>query len=259
MLMLLLPIAAAAPKVDETRIAGGSYTRVTESEESKSFAFHEVELTHDFYIMRTEVSQDLYKEVVGRVPTIDRGCGSDCPVGNMSWFDAVDFANRLSLAHGLEACYRVDGKHVEWPKGHSCIGWRLPTEAEWEFASKTEPFISASSHKLDEVVWYSDSSGKKMHPPTSTAANGRGVYDMDSNIWEWCWDWMHSENPIDAETSLTNPSGPHSGIYRVSRGGEMHNFSELASVAYRFNLRPTYSDEYSGIRLLRTVPTPTTP
>ena len=109
---------------------------------------HEVVLSRSYYMMETEVIQGLYKRITGESPSYFGSCGNDCPVENVSWYDAVRFANKLSVKEGLEKCYEIDGFDVKW-KDEDCSGWRLPTETEWEYAAEEERVISMQ----EAMIW----------------------------------------------------------------------------------------------------------
>ena len=130
-------------------------------------------------------------------------------------------------------------------------GYRLPTEAEWEYAArggnKSKGFTYAGSNNIDEVAWYYRNSINKTQPIGTKEANELGLYDMTGNIWEWCWDWFGSYSS-DAKT---NPCGPDSGSNRVSRGGCWINYPKYCRSAYRGGNNPDYSNNLSGFRVAR--------
>ncbi len=154
---------------------------------------------------------------MGNLPD-DEGWGRGTrPAINVSWHDAVAYANWLSEQDGLTPAYRISGTEVTWNR--SADGWRLPTEAEWEYAARggtrARETIYAGSNDAGEVAWYTDNSGGKTHPVGEKRANELGLYDMSGNVWEWCWDWYGSYS----SESQRNPTGPASGSGRVGRGG----------------------------------------
>lgn len=169
---------------------------------------HDVTLTQAYLIGEAEVTQGLYASVMGNNPSQSSSCGADCPVEQVSWFDAVTFANALSLREDLPPCYAIDGESVSMPSGLHCGGFRLPTEAEWEVAARGGQDLKFSgSDRIDEVRV---GNGTAVHPVRQKAPNGYGLHDMSGNVWEWVWD-------LYSESDTVNPSSG-SGM-RVSRGG----------------------------------------
>jgi formylglycine-generating enzyme required for sulfatase activity len=179
--------------------------------------------------------------------------GDNLPVEQVNWFKAVEFCNKLSQNEGLAPAYTVNGEDVSWNR--SANGYRLPTEAEWEYAARggngsPGNFTYAGSNNVDEVAWYNGNSGDKTHPVGTKKANGLGLYDMSGNVWEWCWDWYGDYSG----SAQTDPVGVSSGSYRVLRGGGSWGSSALeVRSAYRSYLNPSYRNFFIygvGFRLV---------
>ena len=168
-----------------------------------------------FQIGMHEVTRGLYLSVMGTVPG-NHDTDLDLPVTQVSWMDAVHFANALSEHEGLAPVYRISGSRVEadW----SADGYRLPTEAEWEFAARggtqSQGYLFAGGDDLASVGWYRNTSNAPQ-PVGQLQPNELGIFDMSGNVWEWVWD-VYAPYPANAQT---NPTGPDAGPRRVSRGG----------------------------------------
>jgi len=214
---------------------------------------HEVVFSHDLWVGRTEVTQALYAEVMGSSPHRFEGCGDTCPVESVSWFDAVRFANKMSESEGLEACYQIDGNTVKWPKGVACTGYRLPTEAEWEYAARAgEDRPYGHTDDVDAAGWTVSNAKGRPHAVGEKQPNGWGLYDTVGNVWEWTWDWQGKYK----RKSLTDPTGPavppKKDPRRVLRGGSWVMFTTVATVATRNGHAPDRADSNTGLRLVRT-------
>ncbi len=184
------------------------------------------------------------------------------PVSCVSWFDAVAYCNWRSRSEGLKPVYSIAGSNApsDWSKGvidcdWTANGYRLPTEAEWEYSARggkqNRGHKYAGSDDLSAVGWYWDNSSKATHPVGTKAANEQGIFDMSGNVWEWCWDWYDSG--YYAQSPGSDPRGAGSGSYRVLRGGSW-NFSDyICRVANRCNDDPFNWFNFSGLRLARAI------
>ena len=232
------------------KIPAGSFTMGSSTSEparKPDETQHRVTLTKDFYLMKYEVTQGRYKAITGRNPSGFSRCGLDCPVEKVSWYDAVKYANMLSDSQGLSRCYSGSGDTTEWDK--SCTGYRLPTEAEWEYAARAgQSTSSAGSEDPRTVAWFDHNSGGRPHPVGTKQPNAWGLHDMNGNVWEWVWDWR-----ANYTGDTTDPTGPATGSSRVVRGGSWGSDAWDMRIAYRFQMSPG-SRRYNsfGFRLART-------
>jgi formylglycine-generating enzyme required for sulfatase activity len=215
---------------------------------------HEVTISDDMEVMTTEVTQGLYKSVMGSNPSSFSSCGSDCPVEQVSWVDAIVFSNALNGELGLDVCYTKTGEDVSW-SALDCNGWRLPTEAEWEYLARGgEEHLYSGSNNVGDVAWYRDNSGSETHPVGQKAANAFGLYDMSGNVWELTWD--RHDGDFYSSASVTNPRGPSntdtfSGSFRVGRGGGWADTAGYARSSYRYSYFPSNGFSTLGFRFLR--------
>jgi len=209
-------------------------------------------------IGKYEVTQEQYQRVMGTNPSRFES-GSDVakwPVESVSWYDAVEFCNRLSQLEGLQKVYTISGTDVRSDFGQN--GYRLPTEAEWEYAARggnqSRGHTYSGSNNQDLVAWYWSNSGKTAHQVGTKAPNELGLFDLSGNVWEWCWDWLGSY-PSGVQI---DPTGASSGYSRVYRGGcWRETVSELRSVC-RGYAHPDHTSDYLGFRVVRTALTTTT-
>ena len=234
-----------------------------------------------FWIAKTEVTFDKYDrfcEATGRDKPDDSGWGrGKRPVMNVNWYDAVEYCNWLSVEAGFDPCYAID-KNREDPNNinpsddmkwtvrcdFNKNGYRLPTEAEWEYAAtggvESKGHIYAGTSDMDSLHLYGnyepfsgdDKDGYKYTSPVrSYRPNELGLYDMGGNVWEWCWDWHSIFSPTEP---IENPVGAKGGTYRGLRGGSWNFNAEYLEVSDRNRLYPDSRSRVSGFRLARTLP-----
>lgn len=207
-----------------------------------------------FYMAEFPVTQDVYEAVTGKNPS--RFKGKRRPVERVSWFDAVRFCNVLSEMEGFDECYKMEGEKVEWLPGKN--GFRLPTEAEWEYAARSNPqgqsaadLNYAGSDKLHLVGWYIDNSHSETKDVGLKFPNQNALFDMSGNVWEWCWDWF-DDNYYSESKNSTNPTGPSTGSGRILRGGSWDSYAQYCRSANRYHSSPARSYLNIGFRLCRT-------
>jgi sulfatase modifying factor 1 len=218
-------------------VEAGSFRMGSTSGEEDQQPVHSVTISRSFYISKSETTQKQWREVMSTNPPAFRG--DTMPVELVSWYEAVEYCNRLSQRDGLAPCY--SGSDYSITCDFSANGYRLPTEAEWEYAARggkqSKSTTYAGSNSASVAGWYSDNSNATTHPVGQKRRNELGLYDMSGNVWEWCWDWYGPYVSIQE----TDPQGAQPGSERVIRGGCWN--SSAASF-----LRPTYRNVRSPVR-----------
>ena len=209
-------------------------------------------ITRPFYLGATEVTQGQYRAVTGQSPSHFKG-SDDLPVEQVSWLDAVNFCNALSRAEGLPLFYRVDGPNVAVPDWKGA-GYRLPTEAEWEYACRAKNPARYSFGDdpagLGEYAWFGGNSGNQTHPVGQKRPNAFGLFDMHGNVWEWCSDGYQGD--FYARSPVDDPVCPFEGAAsRVLRGGSWFSIPRYCRSAYRDGFTPAYRDNDLGFRVAR--------
>jgi formylglycine-generating enzyme required for sulfatase activity len=285
-----IPVPTPTPvSMEFVFIPSGTYTRGSPPEEpcrlSNEGPQHQVTLTRGFYMMTTEVTRQMWADLKAMQPTLPSDPSKPCispeinhPVQRNTWFESILFANLMSIQNGYTRCYYKD-KDFMYPIDadnytadrifcdFNAGGYRLPTEAEWEYAARAgsigpywaiEPAYSTGNCStcrptppleiLDTIAWWCGNAEGTAHPVAMKSANPWGLFDMHGNVWEWCWDFYN----FYSSSSMTDPTGPLGGVQRIVRGGSWsHNASACRSAA-RYNYDPGNRYIYRGFRLVRT-------
>jgi len=212
-----------------------------------------------FYIGKYQVTQSEYEELMGANPSNFKG--QNLPVERVTWFEAVEYCNKRSQQEKLTPAYTISGtgnsRTVIW--NHDANGYRLPTEAEWEYACRagtTTPFntgnnITTNQANYDGNYPYNNNARGRWQEKTvyvgSFPANAWELYDMHGNVFEWCWDWFG----IYANGPQTDPAGADTGSYRVMRGGSWFDNGRYIRSANRNSSSPSLRSRSVGFRLVR--------
>jgi formylglycine-generating enzyme required for sulfatase activity len=218
-------------------IPPGGFTMGSPDSDSDAFDYekpqHTVRITKPSYLGVTEVTQEQFERVMGSNPSNFKG--ALLPVEQVSWEDAVEFCRKLSALPAERSAGRV---------------YRLPTEAEWEYAcragSRTKWSFGDSGSSLGDYAWYTSNSGGKTQPVGTKKPNAWGLYDMHGNVWEWCSDWWKRDYTT---TAVSDPTGPAAGSIRVYRGGGWDGPAWICRSAFRGRVRPSDRGIVLGFRV----------
>jgi len=253
-------------RIEFILVQGGTFN-MGDASVSGATPVHSVTLS-SFYISKYEVTQQLWLDIMGTKPSYFTG-DLNRPVETVSWYDIMVYCNKRSIAEGKTPCYSISGstepaawgtvptnsKNATWDAAicnWSAKGYRLPTEAEWEFAARggnsSQGYTYSGSNTIDNVAWYSTNSDNTTHSVGTKAPNELGIYDMSGNVWEWNWDWY----AYYTATAQINPTGAATGTSRLLRGGAYGNVGNYCRVASRNNSYPYDRGSSYGFRLART-------
>ena len=276
-----VPIVPIGSNVEErfVLIPAGSFQMGSNDGDSDNQPVHEVTITKPFYMGKYEVTQAEYEKYCsyGSSSPSSKGDGDNYPAYYVSWYDALVYCNKRSRADGLTPCYSINKSTnpEEWGDvPTSCDstwnavecdwnadGYRLPTEAEWEYAARagdnTVDSLTYSGtsyvNKLGEYAWYDDNSDSTTHEVGKKEANAFGLYDMSGNVWEWCWNWYTDSYDEETEGG-SDPTGTSAGSLRVGRGGGWDDNSDGCAVSFRGGSGPydrDYRNSGLGFRVVR--------
>ena len=224
-------------------VEGGVFHMGNTLGEEDEKPIHEVRI-RSFMIGKTEVTQKEYEALMRDNPS--RFKGEALPVEQVTWYDAVEYCNKLSQKEGLTPVYTWREDQIRADAGAN--GYRLPTEAEWEYAARerkpdTAGGIYPEGEDLDSLAWYTENSDNKTHEVALKVPNSRGLYDMAGNVWEWCWDWYGG---YETGTRALFPDP-----VRVTRGGSWNSKAQCLGSTYRHGGDPSKGYSDLGFRVLR--------
>lgn len=232
------------PELKTVEVPAGNFVMGSEFGAMDEQPVHQVQISRNLIVSQFEINQFYYFQVTGQNPSIRKD--NRLPVDSITWIDAVNFCNQLSLLQGLTPSYIISGDKAKWDTTSN--GWRLPTEAEWEYLCRAgETYDYSGSPDLNNDGWYNLNSGLHSYPSGLKLPNAFKLYDMHGNVWEWCWDFYDSK--YYSQSPLVNPTGPSSGTRHVARGGSYGDGNSLARASNRYF--PDDGTIRTGIRIVR--------
>ncbi len=233
-------IKFSADTIKMILVPGGTFTM---GEVGFAEPTHSVTLS-SFYISKTEITQGQWKAVMSGANPSYFNTNDSLPVEQVTWYNCIQYCNKRSIQEGKKCVYRNSTSGgddtLTSPSGWTSVyrdptakGYRLPTEAEWEYAARggnqSHSYTYSGSNTVGDVAWYDANSGNTTHQVSTKTANELGIVDMSGNVWEWCWDWYGDYS----STAQTNPTGASSGSYRLLRGGAWYDLINLCRVSFR--------------------------
>lgn len=249
------------PNSDFVMIEGGTFKmgskasdRAADVDEQKE---HEVKL-NSFMISKFEVTVWEWKEFIKankmKMPEKPKwGWQDNYPINGITWNEAIAYCNWLSKKEKLQPVYSKKGPNIVC--NFKANGYRLPTEAEWEYAAKggslSKSFRYSGSDNLDDIAWYKGNSNDTPHTIGTKLPNELGIYDMSGNVWEWCWDWYNKD--FYKLEKNDNPRGPEMGNRRSVRGGSWDSQPNYARPANRISTEPNKTHEFYGFRIAKSI------
>ena len=274
---VVAPDLGAVPALKWEKIKAGAFkmgtptTEVCREPEATKETEHQVTLTRDFLISTHEVTQAQFAALLWYNPAKNKKCGLTCPVEMINWHEAAAYVNALSKKEGLTPCYACTGKAPKVAckeatayasdKIYTCPGYRMPTEAEWEYAYRAGTTTALYTGDLTKCMdkdpvaektgWYKQNSGGASQPVGQKPANPWKLYDMAGGVWEWCNDWWSMDLTSKA---ATDPGGGKDEFYRIIRGGSWFGWAYNLRAGHRFQKPPTYRCHGIGLRPARTAP-----
>jgi formylglycine-generating enzyme required for sulfatase activity len=232
------------------RVEGGTFLMGSDDTEANEAPAHVVTLD-SFYMATSAVTQAEWRALMNGLSAYHKGDGF--PMERVTWQEAIAFCNKLSMTEGLAPCYRKNGEYIVW--NADADGYRLPTEAEWEFAAqggnRTHYFIYSGGDDPNEVAWYKDNSNQETHEACALSPNELGLFDMSGNIYEICWDEFH-EYRKDPQIAGRQARQSRDAERHVLRGGNCHGFANRCRVKSRRNgLFKGFRQDFVGFRVAR--------
>ncbi len=244
-------------------VEGGTFKMGNENGAADEKPVREVTV-NSFWIGKYEVTQKEFKEVMGY--NNSKFQGDDRPVENVSWYEAIEFCNKKSERDKLKPVYKIDktqkdpnnlnsGDIQKWVVtiDKTANGYRLPTEAEWEFAArgglKSKGYIYSGANEVEKVAWCGKTPKEGTNKVGQLQPNELGIYDMNGNVFEWCWDWYDAKYYSYGEKD--NPMGPEKGENKVFRGGSWDRAPNFISVSTRNSINLWFSSRIQGLRICK--------
>ena len=246
---LAMQVAGGGSGGNFVRVEGGTFQMGSNNGRDNEKPAHTVTVK-SFSLGKYPVTQKEWFEIMGTNPSNFKG--DNLPVEQVIWLETIEYCNRRSVKEGLKPAYSGSGNNItcDW----NANGYRLPTEAEWEYAAKggnRDPmaYEYSGSNSVDTVAWYESNSGRSTKPVGTKMPNSLGLYDMSGNVWEWCWDWYGSY----VSGAQTDPGGASSGSIRVWRGGGWITSAQYVRSASRGYGIPSDRHSHLGFRVVRNV------